>query len=407
MSVDNKIIKNNEIDLLCLLNLFIKNIKLIIVISLTFMLAILVYAIISLKIPNNKSYLPNKYTAKSIVMLNSESGGGGLNSMLNSSGLGSLASIAGISGNNGGISDSALAIKLVTTNSFLYKINEEFNLESIYLIQNSKFPKTELKSIINSKLILEEEPKTGMLSITYTDIDKNLATNIVNKVTELLEEEFTKIDKIRNKNQYTLVLDKMSIVESELNRLQDEIIRFQIDHKIMDVNIVSQELVKQVATFQSALLQKEVEIESYGRVSNIKDPGYIKLINERDAIKNALNKLENGEVGDYPPIKELPRLALELDKLKREAEIQLAGYKALVQQAETLKLTADGTGSTFQVLEYAEVPEVKSGPNRGKLVIFVSFVGFLFSLMFVLVKEIVIRIKKDESKMARLFGSLN
>ena len=103
-------------------------------------------------------------------MLNSESGGGGLNSMLNSSGLGSLASIAGISGNNGGISDSALAIKLVTTNSFLYKINEEFNLESIYLIQNSKFPKTELKSIINSKLILEEEPVITSYSIHYTKL---------------------------------------------------------------------------------------------------------------------------------------------------------------------------------------------------------------------------------------------
>ncbi len=130
----------------------------------------------------------------------------------------------------------------------------------------------------------------------------------------------------------------------------------------------------------------------------------MRLINEKSAILNALRKLENGEIGDFPPVKDLPKLALELQKLKREAEIQIVAYKALIQQSETLKLTAEGTGSTFQVLEMAEIPEIKSGPSRGKLCIIVTFAGFFFSIFFVFLKEAFMNIKNDPEKMRRLRG---
>ena len=403
-------IRNNEdeIDLLDLVSVLIKNIKWIIGISLLFMVGILLYAIISLKLPADKSYMPNLFSPKTTVMLNSSSGGSSLDSLLGGSGLSSLAGLAGISGGGGGgTSDSALAMKLVTTNSFINKIATEFNLATIYETDETDYPKTTLRKTITEKLSITEDSDTSMLEITYTDIDKVLATDIVNRVTGLLEEEFAKIDKIRNRSQYSVVEDKKMMVEKELNRLQNEVIKFQIEHNIMDVNIVSEALVEQVSEFQSQLLKKEVEIESYGKISNIKDPVYIRLNNERDAIKNALVKLENGEVGDYPPVKDLPKLAFELEKLKRAAEIQLIGYKALVQQSETLKLTASGNESTFQVLEYAEVPEIKSGPSRGKLVIIVTFAGFFLSIFFVFLKEAWMNIKNDPEKMNRLTGKNN
>ncbi|WP_187759707.1 GNVR domain-containing protein [Thiospirochaeta perfilievii] len=400
-----EVIKEDEIDLLDLVSVLVKNIKWIIAISLIFMVGILIYAIISLKLPADKSYLPNEFSPKTIVMLNSSgSSSGSLDSLINSSGMGALAGLAGISGGSGGVSDSALAIKLVTTNSFINKISTQFDLENVYETYESDYPKTDLRKIISEKLVIAEDKDTGMLTISYTDIDKQLATNIVNRVTSLLEEEFAKIDKIRNTDQYSVITDKMSVVEADLERLQDQIIEFQTLHNIMDVEIVAEELVKQVSEFQSELLKKEVEIESYGKVSNIRDPGYTKLINEKEAILNAISKLENGEVGDYPPVKDLPRLALELTKLKREADVKLVAYKALVQQSETLKLTAEGTGSTFQVLEYAEVPEMKSGPSRGKLVIIVTFAGFFFSIFFVFLKEAWMNIKNDPEKMKRLRG---
>lgn len=397
-------IKENEINILDLVSVLLKNIKWITLITIIGMILIVIISVTSLLLPPQKSFLPNEYTPKSTVLINSSSGTNDLSSVLASSGLGSLAGLAGISSGSSGISDSALAIRLVTTDSFIQKLNTKFSLDDIYETKELDHPKTELKKLINGKLKIALAEPSGMLEISYTDINKVLATDIVNTVTDLLEIEFAEIDKIRNRDQFSVVEDKKAIVEREMKRLQDEIIRFQLNHNILNVNVVSQEIVKLVSELQSQLLSKEVEIESYGKFANERDPNYIKLLNEKEAILKAISKLENGEVGDYPPIRDIPKLALELEELKRQHDVQLIGYKALIQQSETLKLTAEGTGSTFQVLEYAEVPEIKSGPSRGKLCIMVAFASFFLSIFFVFVKEAIINIKNDPDKMARLRG---
>lgn len=403
MSTDIQI-KEEEIDLLNIVSILIKNIKWILGITIFFMIVILVYSAISILLPAEKSYLPNEFSPQSTVMLNSAKGGSALDSMLSSSGMSSLAGWAGISGSGGSISDSQLAMKLVTTYSFINKINNEFGLDKIYKTFESDYPETDLNKSILEKLSISEDENTGLLSITYTDIDKFLATDIVNKVTDLLEEEFDKIDIIRNRNQLIIVDEKKQKVEIELDRLQNEILAFQNKYNLVDVNVVFSELMKQIAELQSQLLMKNVAIDSYSQISSIKDPGYLKLVSERDALVRAIELVKDGKTGDYPPLDKLPELSLKLEYLKRELDIQASVYKSLISQIETLKLTADGTGPTFQVLEMARVPEMKSGPSRGKLCIIVTIIGFFFSIFFVFLKEAWINIKNDPVKIMKLKG---
>lgn len=396
---------NNEehsFDLWKVIAILIKNKWIVILITLGAMFFIAIYSIISIKLPINKSYLPNRYTPKSLVILNSASGSGSIESLLNNSGMGALAGLAGVSG--GGASDTEIAIKLSTTNSFIKKLDEEFDLGTIYQTNISSHPRTELKNIIGSNLNIEADAKSGILEISYTDIDKKLATKIVNKATDILEEEFAIIDKVRNRNQFTLAEENKAKVEKEIERLSLELITFQKKHNLISVDIVFEELMKQISTMQTSLLEKEVEIESYGKVSNIKDPGYLRLVNEKNAILNAIDKLENGEVGNYPPIKNLPKLALELEKIRNEIVIQQTVYKTIIQQYETLKLTSGGTGPTFQVLEKAEIPEQKSEPSRAKLCITFTFLALFMSIILVFIKEGMKKILNDPDKMKILKG---
>lgn len=398
--------KNDDvIDLLDIISVILRNLKTIVLISVLFMIGILTVAIVSIILPPEKSYLPNKYSSRSLVMLNSLEGGSSLDSMLASSGMSSLAGITGFSGSSGNISDSQLAMKLVRTYSFIEKINTEFKLDQVYETFESDYPETNLRKAVLERLILSEDDETGLLTISYTDINKVLATDIVNRVTDLLEEEFEKIDIIRNRNQLTVIEEKKSKVEMELERLQREILAFQNKYNLIDVNVVFSELMKQVAELQSQLLMKNVAIDSYSQISSIKDPGYLKLLSERDALANAIKLVEMGQTGDYPPLDKLPELSLELEYLKRELDIQTTVYKSLIAQMESLKLTADGTGPTFQVLEKGRIPEKKSGPSRGKLVIIVTLGGGFFSIFFIFLKEAWLNIKNDPEKMKKLKGT--
>lgn len=397
-------LKENEIDLLDIVYLILKNIKTIIGLSLIISFSAVIISIISLVLSPEKGFMPNVYTPKSLVMLNNGSSSEGLSDLLGSdSGLGALAGLASASG-GGNVSDADLAKKLVTKKSFYNNLDKEFNLSEVYETNKEKYPFTSLKSVIDKNLLISLDEDSGLLEISYTHIDKFLATKIVNRVTELLEEEFTEIDRVKNRSQYIIAEEQKKIVEKEISRIQSEIITFQNKYRMIDATTTTNEIARLLSNLQTQLLQKEVAIESYGRISNVRDPGYTRLINERKAIETSIRKLENGDVGDYPSLDELPILAMELNKLKSALEIQLMGYKAIEQQYQTLKLTAGGTGPTFQVIERAEVPEMKSGPSRGKLCIVVTFAGFFVSVLLVFLKEYWLNIKNDPEKMKKLRG---
>jgi uncharacterized protein involved in exopolysaccharide biosynthesis len=74
----------------------------------------------------------------------------------------------------------------------------------------------------------------------------------------------------------------------------------------------------------------------------------------------------------------------------------------LRQQYETAKLEADSTAKTFQVIERAEVPELKSGPSRGKISTIVTITVFFLAVFISFIMEYFERVKHDPIESAKL-----
>ena len=101
--------------------------------------AVVIVSIISLKLPPDKSFMPNKYTPRAQMLINNkDSSGGSLSSMLSSSGLGSLASLAGVNVSGGGLSYRSLASYLVNSNTIQDAVVQKFDLIKRYEIK--KYP---------------------------------------------------------------------------------------------------------------------------------------------------------------------------------------------------------------------------------------------------------------------------
>lgn len=94
---ENKTDIDDEISLIDLASVLWKRKKMIITIVVSAMVFIVAYSIISLMLPSEKSFLPNEYTPRSLMLINdAKSSGGALASMISSSGMGGLTSLAGI-----------------------------------------------------------------------------------------------------------------------------------------------------------------------------------------------------------------------------------------------------------------------------------------------------------------------
>ncbi len=337
---ENPVVQNEKDDEISLIDLFavlLKHKFLIIGITGLAMIVAVVISIISLKLPPEKSFLPNKYTPRAQMLINNDSSGGGLSSMLSSSGLGSLASLAGVNVGGGGASNSALAGYLVSSNTIQDAVVDKFNLIERYKIEKS--PRASSREALKKVLTSNFDTDTGVFSISFTDTDPEFAREVVNYVVDLVEARFNELG-----------IDQ--------NKLQEENLKENIQHSYDEIR----SLEKQIQTLEHS-------------VSNVYNPS------------------------------SAPSIMLDSSLLKMELSAQQQIYAQLKVQYESLKVTMASEQPVFQILEYAEVPDRKSAPSRGKLCIIITFAAFFMSVFLAFAINAVENIKSDPEAMSKLKAS--
>jgi uncharacterized protein involved in exopolysaccharide biosynthesis len=216
---------DNKISFLDLFAVLLHYKALIISITLAALIGVVVFSVISLRLPVDKSPLPNEYTPQAFMLINdSSSSGGGLSSMLNSSGLGSLASLAGVSA-GGGQTFSQLALYLIGSNPLLDSVVDEFDLVRRYKIK--KFPQDSSRKALKKKLTAEYDEASGVFSIGFTDVDPVFAQSVVNFTMNYLERRFDELGIDKNKLEKENMEKNIQNTYSEIQNLELETRRLQ------------------------------------------------------------------------------------------------------------------------------------------------------------------------------------
>jgi uncharacterized protein involved in exopolysaccharide biosynthesis len=258
--------QDDEISLLDLFSVLWQRRRMIISVTIIAMIGIIIFSVISLVLPSEKSPLPNKYTPKALMLIDdkSSSGGGGLASMLNASGMGSLASLAGVN-IPGNTSNSQLAVFLIGTNTLLDSIVDEFNLIDRYKIKKS--PRGNSRKKLKKILKADSDEKSGVLTISFTDKDPVLAKNVVNYCTAFLEKRFDELGLDKNKiekenlelNLAATLLDVQEL-EEESRKLEQSVNSFsgRLPAITRDINRITLELTAKRQVYTQLRVQYEL-----------------------------------------------------------------------------------------------------------------------------------------------------
>lgn len=214
---------DDEISLIDLFAVLLHYKWLIIITTVAAMIFAVTISIISLKLPAEKSFLPNEYTPKALLLINDTSGGG------MSSSMSSLASLAGInlSSSGGGISYSSLATYLAGTDSFLDSIVDEFDLINKWKIE--KHVRAESRKVLKKKLVASFDEDSGVFSISFTDIDPNFACEVVEYAASYMEKRFRELGVDKNEIKKENLEKNIASTYSEIERLRSQIMNLETE----------------------------------------------------------------------------------------------------------------------------------------------------------------------------------
>jgi uncharacterized protein involved in exopolysaccharide biosynthesis len=257
--------QEDEISLLDLFAVLLQWKKMIIIITTLAVIGVVIYAIISIKLPPEKSPMPNQFTPKALMLIdNKSSSGGGLSSMINASGMGGLASLAGVT-IPGSATNSKLAIFLIGTNSLLDAVVDEFKLIDRYKIKSS--PRGNSRKALRKNLKADSDDKSGVITISFTDTDPVFARDVVNYCVSNLEKRFDELGLDKNKrekenlelNLAATLLDIQGL-EEESRRLEQSVTSFsgRLPAITRDINRITMELTAKRQVYTQLRVQYEL-----------------------------------------------------------------------------------------------------------------------------------------------------
>lgn len=209
---------DDEISLIDLFAVLLRYKVMIIVLTVLAAVGAVVFSIISLVLPPEKSPLPNQFTPKAHMLIKESSSGGGLSSALASSALGSL---AGLSGMTGGASNSSLAVYLVSSNPLLDAVTDTFGIVERYKIK--KYIRASSRKALKKTLSAEFDDETGVFTVSFTDIDPVFAQQVVNFVVDWLGERFDELGLDSNKIKKENLEKNIQSSYNEILRLEREV----------------------------------------------------------------------------------------------------------------------------------------------------------------------------------------
>jgi tyrosine-protein kinase Etk/Wzc len=352
--------------------------------------------------------LPNLYTPTVKILLQDSSASSSLTSVLNQSGLGSLSGLIGLAGVSR-LSNADLAQALLKNNTLLDGVAQQLRFAERYKITTN--PRTAVRQMIMSSTKVDYDAKSGILQIGYQDIDKVFATEVANTLTDRLQSVFRGLtmDKVTTKREY--LESAIATAEIDAQQKAQNLVDFQSKNGIYDLNVQSETNLSAVAMLQSQLRLKQIDLAVEREYYPDSDGRIIRLKNEIDQTQKQIDLLSAGggsQRASGVPLNKMAQLGAQYLSLQNDAKIAAAILSTLKQQYETTKLEAMDTSQTFQIIEKAEVPELRSGPSRAKIAVIAVLAAVVASTLFAFVLEYFERAGSDpvESRKLALIRSL-
>lgn len=287
-------------------------------------------------------------------------------------GLGSLGSLAG--GLLGGRSSSALFIDLLHSRAINDRLIDRFDLQRVY---RKRYRIDTVKYLVRHAKI-EEDKKSGVVSLTFTDTDPQRARTIAAAYIEELNRILTTSNVSSAHQERVFIEARLVTVQNELQNAQKALSEFSSVNTTLDIKEQTHAMVDAAAKLQAEMIVGQSELASLRQIYG-DDNVRVRAAQARIAdLHGELTKMsgssaepsaeseKNGTAnsGLYPSLRQLPRLAVPYANLYREVRIQETVYELLSQQYEMARIEEAKDMPVVSVLDKPQVAEKKSFPPR-------------------------------------------
>jgi uncharacterized protein involved in exopolysaccharide biosynthesis len=319
--------------------------------------------------------IPKQYTSNASIMPPEEGGGGAaLLAALGGRAGGSLGGLGSLAGSLLGThSTSSLFVDLLHSGTVSGHMIDRFDLQRVY----HKRYRVDAATYLAHHTTVVDDKKTGVVTITVVDRDPQRARDMVQAYLDELNQIVARTATSSARQERQFLERRLASVQGDLERAQLDLSDFSSTHSTVDIKEQTRAMVDAGAKLQGQLVAEQAEL---GSLKQIYGDGNVRVRAAQsrvDLLQRELQKMggtdaqltTGAEAASnpnqlYPPLRQLPRLAVPYADLYRRVKVQETVYELLTQEYELARIQEAKDIPAVQVIDAPGVPEKKSFPPR-------------------------------------------
>jgi uncharacterized protein involved in exopolysaccharide biosynthesis len=340
------------------------------------------------------SIMPPDQQSASAMMLTALSGHPG--------NLGALSSLA--AGLPGGHSSSELFLDLLRSGTVSDHLIDRFNLQHVY---HKRYRIDTAKRLARLTKISEDK-KTGVINIEVEDTNRERARDLAQGYLDELNQLVTRTNTSAAHRERVFIEQRLHEVKANLEDAETKLSQFSSNSSAIDIKEQTRAMVDAGARAQAELMVEQSSLQSlrqiYGdgnvrvraseaRIASLqaqlaKMTGSSAPLHADDAQNTAAAADPGADKSAlYPPLRQLPRLAVPYADLYRSVQVQEAVFQLLTQQYETARIEEAKDVPAVSVIDPPGIPEKRSFPPRLLLTMLLTLLSFASASSLILLRH--------------------
>ncbi len=348
--------------------------------------------------------IPKRYkSVASIMPPDQQSSGAMMLAALASHG-GSIGGLGSLAGSLlGGHTTTALFVNLLHSSTVSGHLIDRFNLQHVY----RKRYRIDTAKRLAHRTSITEDKKSGVITIAVEDESPVRARDLAQGYLDELNKLVTQTNTSTAHRERIFIERRLHSVQADLEHAQLQLSEFSSRNSTVDIKEQTRAMVDAGARVQGELLVAQSGLQS---LRQIYGDGNVR-VHETEAriasLQRDLEKMtgssaplvpetagENNATSDandkgelYPPLRQLPRLAVPYADLYRQVRVQETVYELLTQQYELARIEEAKDVPVVSVIDTPGIPEKKSFPHRLLLTLALTFLSFAVAAALILMRD--------------------
>ena len=325
-------------------------------------------------------FIPPLYDSTALIIPSKQEQFGGISSLLKN--VGNLPmGIGNISQNN----DIEMYKTIIYSSTNLNKVISQFDLLKDYDLTSIE----KAKKILTKNITAEETDENAFL-IKVRASSPQKAAEMTNYLVDQLNESVINLNVRKARDNRIFLSERYNEIKENLKNAEDSLRVFQKKSGVLEVENQTKATIEEYSKMESELATKQIELIVLKEIMGENAP---QVKNQSIAVREFKKSLENLQSGKknnplLMSLNSLPDKAVKYLRYYRDVKIFTSMLEFIIPLYEQAKFDEQKEIPILQVIDDGVPPEKKSYPSRVLFSIIITISLILFSLLFIIIKEI-------------------